>query len=103
MGAIGKFLKDNGLSLAFWLLFVLCFAADRGTYNQERVRLGEPAMSLGEFVRSARLWFDVMQTWEAEFFAMAVFLPLTVVLRQDDSAESKPVWASDDDTGDTNE
>ena len=93
--------------MALLVMFVASFAvfavAEFYVYNQERTHSGEAAMGVGAFIRSARLWFDVLQTWEAEFFALGLFLVMTIFLRQDDSAESKPVWASDDETGDVNE
>lgn len=97
----------NSLSLAFGALFLLCFAgffaADLAYVGREQARLGAPAPRAPDFIRSARFWFDVTQTWQAEFFAMAVFLVLSIFLRQQDSSESKPVSAGDEDTGDANE
>lgn len=109
-GPIGwtrHWLYRNSLSLAFLAMFVVAFAvfviADWHSYQSERQTIHLGAIGIGRFLISARLWFDVMQTWQAEFFAMAVFLVLSIFLRQENSAESKPVWARDDDTGETNE
>jgi hypothetical protein len=103
----GSLVKRNSLSLALLAGFVLSFAvfavAEFQVYNQERTHAHEAVLGVGAFLGSARLWFDVLQTWEAEFFAMGAFLVMTIFLRQDDSAESKPVWADDDETGDVNE
>ncbi|MGN6377184.1 MAG: DUF6766 family protein [Sphingomonas sp.] len=97
----------NSLSVAFFVLFALSFSAfllaDFKNYGSQRQQLGEPPLTLGQFAFSAHFWFDVLQTWQAEFFAMGTFLILSIFLRQENSAESKPVWARDEDTGDTNE
>jgi hypothetical protein len=100
-------LYAHSLSLAFSILFAASFAAfvlvDRVAVNQDRVRHGEPAFGIADFLGSARFWFDLLQTWQAEFFAMAVFLLLSIFLREKGSPESKAVGASDRDTGDVNE
>ncbi|EJW11603.1 hypothetical protein A33M_2962 [Rhodovulum sp. PH10] len=97
----------NSLSLAFASLFVIAFVgfffAELIEYNDERLRHGEAALDAGAFLLSAKLWFELFQTWQAEFFAMGTFLLLSIVLRQQGSAESKPVESSDDETGETNE
>ncbi|MXP63605.1 hypothetical protein E0493_09620 [Roseomonas sp. M0104] len=96
----------NSLSLAFLGMFVLSFAgfvlAEAAVYNANRARLGEPPLAMAEFLVSADLWFATLQTWQAEFFAMGSFLILGVYLRQENSPESKPVGASDEETGETN-
>jgi hypothetical protein len=100
-------LYQHSLSLAFtalWLPSLLgFFLADRAATNQARVRAGEAALGPGEFLGSARFWFDTFQVWQAEFLAMAVFLLLTIYLREKGSPESKPVGAGNRDTGDANE
>lgn len=97
----------NSLSLAFLALFLVSFAGFVTTeylvYNSKRDRLGEAALNFKAFLMSADLWFATFQTWQAEFFAMGTFLLLSVFLRQEGSAESKPVEAADEETGETNE
>lgn len=97
----------HSLSLALAALFVLTLAgfvlADWPAYNDERARLGERGFDLAQYLRSARLWSNLFQTWEAEFFAMGAFLVLGIFLREEDSAESKPVGAADAQTGGVNE
>lgn len=103
----GSWIYCNSLSLAFAAMFVgafvIFFFADLAAYRETNQQLGLPSLDAWQFLSSAQLWFDVLQTWQAEFFAMGTFLVLTIFLRQQNSAESKPVWAADDDTGETNE
>lgn len=102
-----SWLYRNSLSLAFLGLFLAAFAlhffSGADYYNEERVRLGEKPFSLLHFLGSAKFWFSTFQTWQAEFMAIAVFVILSVYLRQERSAESKKLEASQDDTGDVNE
>lgn len=97
----------NGLSLAFLALFLLAFAAfffaNAASYNADRSRRGEAALDLAQSLVSADLWFQTFQTWQAEFFAMGMFLLLSIYLRQDGSAESKRLTARNDETGAVNE
>jgi hypothetical protein len=44
----------------------------------------------------------MLQTWQAEYLAIAVFVVLSIFLRQQDSAESKPVESRDQTTGEAN-
>ena len=46
--------------------------------------------------------FENFQTWEAEFAVILVFVVLTIFLREERSAESKPLGASEATTGETN-
>lgn len=63
---------------------------------------GQPLVSVWAFARSATFWFRTLQTWEAEFGVIAVFVVLSIFLQQEGSAESKPVESSDGETGETN-
>ncbi|MGH6859803.1 MAG: DUF6766 family protein, partial [Phyllobacterium sp.] len=47
----------------------------------------------------AQFWFESFQNWQSEFFSTAMLVVLSIVLRFKGSPESKPVSASDDDTG----
>lgn len=96
----------HSLFLAFLLLFVLSLAlhvvVGGKAYNEERALAGQPPISLGAFLISAKFWSSTLQTWQAEYLAIAVFVVLSIFLRQQDSAESKPVESSDHTTGKAN-
>lgn len=78
-------------------------AAGAAAYNQESGREHEVLFGFPDFLHSAQFWFSTLQTRQAEFFAMGVFMALTIFLQQESSAESKPVEASDEETGETDE
>lgn len=96
----------HSLFLAFLLLFVLSFALHivfgAGAYNEERALTGQLPISMAAFLLSAKFWSSTLQTWQAEYLAIALFVVLSVFLRQQDSAESKPVESSDETTGEAN-
>lgn len=97
---------SNSLSLSFLLLFVLTLAlhviSGTSAYNEERMLAGQPSISIAAFLLSAKFWSTTLQTWQAEYMVIAIYLVLSIFLRQHDSAESKPVGASDETTGEAN-
>jgi CBS domain containing-hemolysin-like protein len=96
----------HSLFLAFLLLFVLSLAlhvvVGGKAYNEELALAGQPPISIAAFLLSAKFWSYTLQTWQAEYLAIAVFVVLSIVLRQQDSAESKPVESRDQTTGEAN-
>lgn len=96
----------HSLVLAFLLLFVLALALHvvfgARAYNEERAFSGQLPLSVSAFVLSAKFWTTTLQTWQAEYLAIAVYVVLTIFLRQQDSPESKPVEASNETTGKAN-
>lgn len=58
-------------------------------YNEERQEDGAAAVSLTAYLRSGHFIQATFENWESEFLQMALFVLLTVSLRQKGSAESK--------------
>lgn len=96
----------HSLFLAFLLLFVLALALHvvfgAKAYNEERAFTGQLPFSVWGFVLSAKFWATTLQTWQAEYLAIALYVVLTIFLRQQDSPESKPIEASNETTGKAN-
>ena len=96
----------HSLFMAFLALFALTLAlhvvvGDKA-YNQDRAFTGQPPLSIAAFLLSAKFWSSTLQTWQAEYLAIALFVMFSVFLRQQDSAESKPVESSNATTGEAN-
>jgi hypothetical protein len=96
----------NSLFLAFLLLFVLALALHVGVgaeaYNEDRGLAGQSPVSVMAFLLSAKFWSTTLQTWQAEYLVIVIYLVLSVFLRQQGSAESKPVESSNETTGRAN-
>jgi hypothetical protein len=96
----------NSLSLAFISLFMLSFIlfafSGAGANNEERALVGQPPISVMAFLLSAKFWWITLQTWEAEYLVITLYVVLTVFLRQEGSPESKPVESSNERTGEEN-
>jgi len=104
---VRKWFYANSLSLAFLAMFVVTFMLHilfgEWRYNEDQALLHLPLTSLSSYAVSSSFWFSVFQCWEAEFGAIGIYIVLSIFLRQMRSSESKPVGASDEQTGGTNE
>jgi hypothetical protein len=86
---------EHSLSLAFLMLFAVAFIlhalGGQRLYNEERLRDGESAFSLSEYMTSSRFWFESFQNWQSEFLAIGSMVVLSIFLREVNSPESKQV------------
>jgi hypothetical protein len=96
-------LYENSLSLAFLLLFLASFfvhgVSGAGDYNQEQILHGGMPVSVGQYMRGSRFWFESLQNWQSEFLAVWAMVVFSIWLRQRSSPESKPVDAPHSQTG----
>ena len=92
-GRLSRFVRENGLSLAATLLFVLSMLGQGlcglRVANQEARAHREPTMGLVSYLASGDFIEAVFENWESEFLQMALFVLLTKFLRQKGSSESK--------------
>jgi len=88
-----KFLYHNGLSLVFFSLFLISMAGQFFTgfaqHNKERQEEHQPAISMSSYAHSGHFIQATFENWESEFLQMALFVVLTISLRQKGSSESK--------------
>jgi hypothetical protein len=68
-------------------------------FNENQVAHRQPPVTLVEYVTGAEFWFQSMQNWQSEFLSIGAMVVLTIFLRQKGSPESKPVYASNSETG----
>jgi hypothetical protein len=92
-GTLGRFLRNNGLSLTITLLFLVSLAAQIATgldqHNEAQSDHGRPAIGLVEYFGTGHFLEATAENWESEFLQMFVYVLLTVFLFQRGSAESK--------------
>jgi hypothetical protein len=88
-----KILRDNGLSLTMFGLFLLFLLghsiAGYYDYNADQHAHRQLAVRYGAYLMSGHFWATVFENWESEFLQMAAYVVLTVFLFQRGSAESK--------------
>ncbi len=88
-----SFWYRNGLTLVFMTLFIFALGAQALTgfhvHNQDLKEAGYPAIALGTYLRSGHFLSATFENFESEFLQMALYVLLTIKLRQVGSAESK--------------
>jgi hypothetical protein len=88
-----RFVKDNGLSLAFLALFLLALGgqslAGWHDYNATQLEHHDDAISWGRYVTSSAFGVAVLENWQSEYLQFTLFILLTVWLIQRGSPESK--------------
>jgi len=88
-----KFLRNNGLSICFLLLFFgalvgqIIFGFEE--HNKELIEEGSTAITLSSYLISGHFIQSTFENWESEFLQMALFVVLTIFLMQRGSSESK--------------
>ena len=95
-----KFWSNNSLSIVFVLLFIIALAGQVYTgfneHNKERKEEGRAPMSMNSYLSSGHFLQSTFENWESEFLQMALFVVLTVSLRQKGSSESKKLGERED-------
>lgn len=88
-----RFLRGNGLSVAFLVIFVLALAgqslAGWAAGNEDLRQHGRAAVGYLEFVTSSAFLVDVAENWQSEFLQFFLFILATIWLIQRGSPESK--------------
>lgn len=96
-------LYKHSLTIVLLLLFLLSFAAHfYGSLKDENTQLalkGKPLESASDYVADSRFWFESFQNWQSEFLSVFAIIVLSIYLRQKGSPQSKPVDASNNETG----
>ena len=91
-----RFLRNNGLSITLVSSFLVIWLGGQTTsgqrvYNAELQQNGESPISFLHYLRTPHFGEATFENWESEFLQMAMYVVLTIKLRQLGSAESKPV------------
>jgi hypothetical protein len=93
------FLYRNGLSIVFIALFVITLIAQIVSglkeYNKERLKAHFPEMTINEYLQSGHFISATFENFESEFLQMALYVVLTISLRQIGSAESKKLGSKE--------
>ena len=94
------FIRNNGLSICFLLLFAgamigqIIFGFQEN--NKELIEDGSAAISLSSYLISGHFFQATFENWESEFLQMALFVIFTIFLMQKGSSESKDLDEEDE-------
>ncbi|WP_342087995.1 DUF6766 family protein [Dyadobacter sp. OTU695] len=87
------FFYRNSLSIVFISLFLMALVAQVffgwKQHNQELEELGSSTLGLGQYLTSGHFFSATFENFQSEFLQMALYVILTISLRQIGSAESK--------------
>ncbi|GAA3170630.1 DUF6766 family protein [Nonomuraea roseoviolacea] len=88
-----RWIKENALSVAFLVMFLLALAGQAWSgaihYNEEQLVNGLQPVSVWAYVTSSSFAVDVAENWQSEYLQFLLFIVLTVWLVQKGSPESK--------------
>jgi hypothetical protein len=93
-------LYRNGLSVFFITIFIITLCAQALTgwkeHNSELLDLGAQKLSFGTYLTTGHFISATFENFESEFLQMALYVMLTISLRQIGSAESKKIGEKED-------
>ena len=93
MTAVRLFLRDNGLSITFGLLFLLTLVgqafAGNADFNNRQLADGGAPLGLTSYLVSSDFAVDVAENWQSEYLQFFLFVMATIWLVQRGSPESK--------------
>ncbi len=94
------FFYRNSLSIVFLLLFIITLLAQALTgwkeHNSELEDAGRSEVSLGTYLQTGHFISSTFENFQSEFLQMALYVILTVSLRQKGSSESKKLVGKED-------
>src|SRR5690349_20797323 len=94
-----RILRENGLSLVLFGLFVLFFVGQSIAgylhYNEGQEEHGQASISYGAYLTTGSFLEATMENWESEFLQMSAYVLFTAFLFQKGSAESKSLDEAD--------
>lgn len=90
-----SFFYRNSLSIVVITFMLVCWGGQAYTgwkeHNKELSENGAAELAFGKYLQSGHFLQATFENWESEFLQMALYVMLTVGLRQIGSSESKPM------------
>ncbi|MBO9611257.1 MAG: hypothetical protein J7619_01110 [Dyadobacter sp.] len=91
-----NFFYRNGLSIVFLSFFIAALVAQAffgwKQHNDDLTELGAGPIALGAYLTSGHFFSSTFENFQSEFLQMAMYVTLTISLRQIGSAESKDLF-----------
>src|SRR4028119_1552707 len=95
-----KFFKNNGLSIVFFILFLIALVGQVITglkeHNKKMIDEGGQTVGTVQYLTSGHFLQSTFENWESEFLQMALLVVLTIALYQKGSSESNDPEGEDD-------
>jgi len=88
-----RYLRDNGLSIAFGAIFLLALVgqafAGNADFNNRQLANGGAPIGFVDYILSSDYAVDVSENWQSEYLQFFLFVMATIWLVQRGSPESK--------------
>jgi hypothetical protein len=88
-----RFLRNNGLSITFLLLFLFAMVGQifngMNEHNEEMREEGGQPVHLAQYLTTGHFLQATFENWESEFLQMGLFVVLTISFYQKGSSQSK--------------
>ena len=88
-----RYVRDNGLALAFLFLLLLALVGQAvsgvAEFNHQQTVDGAQQVSVWQYVTSSSFAVDVAENWQSEYLQFALYILATIWLVQRGSSESK--------------
>ena len=97
--AVYKHSLTISLALLFLISFGIHFYGSLRDENQQLSFKGLPLETASQYICGSRFWFESFQNWQSEFLSVFAIVMFSICLRQIGSPQSKPVDASNAQTG----
>ncbi|MFP9098372.1 DUF6766 family protein [Flavobacterium sp. RHBU_24] len=95
-----SFIKNNALSLSFFVIFLFSLVAQiyfgKEEYNRELAENNAVSVDLKSYLTSGHFVESTFENWESEFLQMGMFVLMTISLMQKGSSESKKFDGTDE-------
>src|SRR5688500_5159658 len=92
LNTMKQLFRNNGLSIAFLLLFLFSIIGQIATgvqvHNAEMEEKGGKQLSVSQYLSSGHFIQSTFENWESEFLQMGLFVIMTIFLFQKGSSES---------------
>lgn len=92
-GTVRRLVRDNGLSIAFFGLFLIFLTGQAVSgyfaFNQHQLEHGRDRIGVASYLMSGHFLEAVFENWESEFLQMGANVLFTIFLFQKGSAVSK--------------
>jgi len=100
MRNVQRFFYENSLTIVFLLFMALSLFGQAyfgwHEHNEFLEDNEQPMIGLIDYLGTGHFIQATFENWESEFLQMALFVILTIFLRQRGSSESKPIGEEDD-------
>lgn len=104
--SLGHWIRHHSMSAGFLVLFIATFVlhlfAGTAAHNAKTAISDKTHLDSWRFLQTAEFWFSTFAVWQAAFFAIGIYLILSIFTREENSPQAKAYEAPNHSTGEAN-